>query len=330
LYAMRIVAILLCLAMAAVALRALRTWADPIVAVAVLCGLTPVVLYSVSLVAPNGLEMMSGLALWTALGAIASSQEPVPRGPLFAAVIAASLLMTLRSLGPLWALLITLTALYAWPALGPRLWSLRRSPAGAVAAVTLTLAAAASLVWILGQSSMVVGRGAALPDISASERLSVSAGRIPQWLLQMVAAFPSRSDPAPPVVYAAFLGLLGFLIGFALRRGATRIRIALLVVVGASFAVPFLITVATLDEFGTAWQGRYGFPYLIGAAVLFGIPLGTLRSGGRRVLVAAALPSSRSATPSRWLLCSNESSARAHSAARAPGASHPQFWSWSR
>ena len=290
LYAMRGLALLLCLTMAAVALRALRSWADPMVAVAVLCGLTPVVLYSMSLVAPNGLEMMSGLALWAALGAIANSQGPVSRGHVLSAVIAASLLLTLRSLGPLWALLIAATALYVWPALVPRLWSLRRTVAGGMATVTLTLVAAASLVWILGQHSMVVGRAAALPDITPSDRLSVSAGRVPQWLLQMVAAFPSRSDAAPPVVYAAFLALLGFLIGFAIWRGATRIRIALVIVIGASLVVPFLITIATLDNFGTAWQGRYGFPYLIGAAVLFGIPLGILGGRGRRKLVAAAFP----------------------------------------
>ena len=80
LYAMRGLALLLCLTMAAVALRTLRSWADPMVAVAVLCGMTPVVLYSMSLVAPNGLEMVSGLALWAALGAIANSPGPVPGG----------------------------------------------------------------------------------------------------------------------------------------------------------------------------------------------------------------------------------------------------------
>ena len=42
--------------------------------------MTPVVLYSMSLVAPNGLEMVSGLALWAALGAIANSPGPVPGG----------------------------------------------------------------------------------------------------------------------------------------------------------------------------------------------------------------------------------------------------------
>ena len=118
----------------------------------------------------------------------------------------------------------------------------------------------------------------------------MSAGRVPQWLLQMVAAFPSRSDAAPPVVYAAFLGLLGFLIGFAVWRGTTRVRVALLVVVAASLVVPFFITVATLDDFGTAWQGRYGLPYLIGAAVLFGLPLSTLRGRARHVFIAVVFP----------------------------------------
>jgi hypothetical protein len=290
LYAMRLVALLLCLGMATVAVRALRSWADPMVAVAVLCGLTPVVLYSMSLVAPNGLELMSGLALWASLGAIASSEGPVRRGHVLAAVIAAAVLLTLRSLGPLWVLLVGVTALIVWPSLAPRLWSLRRSLTGLVAALALALVAAGSLWWIFGQDSMVVGRAAALPEITASDRMSVSAGRIPQWILQMVAAFPSRSEPAPPVVYAAFLSLLGFLIGFAIWRGKPRLRVALTVAIVASLVVPFCITVATLDEFGTAWQGRYGLPYLLGAAVLFGIPLATLGHRARLMLVGAAFP----------------------------------------
>jgi hypothetical protein len=290
LYAMRLLALVLCLAMLVAALRALRAWAEPIVAVAVLCGLTPVVLYSMSLVAPNGLEMMAGLALWTALGAIAKSDANVAAEYVMTALVAASLLLTLRSLGPLWAVLIVVSALIAWPSLVSRLWAMSRTKAGVAALLTLAVVGAGSLAWILGQDSMVVGRAAALPDVAFADRFVLSLRRIPQWIFQTVAAFPSRSDAAPAVVYAAYLALVLSLMGLALRYGEIRERSVLLGVVCTSLAVPFFITMSTVDDFGTAWQGRYGLPYLLGAAVIFGLPLCRLRRSQRQVLVAAAFP----------------------------------------
>ena len=74
-------------------------------------------------VAPNGLEMASGLALWTALAAIAhDDSDTAPDGlTVMLAVVSGSLLLSLRSLGPLWAALILAVALLAWPTLWSRL-----------------------------------------------------------------------------------------------------------------------------------------------------------------------------------------------------------------
>ncbi len=291
LYAMRLVALALCLVMLGVALRLLRAWADPMVSVAVVCGLTPMVLYSTSILAANGLEIASGLVLWAALGAMAHHAEPFAARFVVPAVVATSLLVTLRSLGPLWALLIVVTALVAWPTLPARLWAFVRTRAGLVSAAILAVVSAGSLAWIFVQSSLVIGRVAPADPTPLVEKLGVAALRIPQWILQWIGAFPYRAQPAPPVVYLIFLLLLGWLLVVALRRGDLRVRLAVVAVLGLSVLIPFVITVMTLDDFGTSWQGRYVLPYLIGAALLFGAPLAAhLTDRGLRVFLVALVP----------------------------------------
>jgi hypothetical protein len=291
LYAMRLVALALCLVVLGVALRVLRTWTEPLVSVAVVCGLTPMVLYSTSIVAANGLEMVSGLLLWVTLGAMAHHDEPFAARFVVPAVVATSLLVTLRSLGPLWALLILATALVAWPTLLTRLWGFVRTRAGLVSVAILAAVAAASLAWISVQSTLVIGRVAAGGPLPLVEKLGVAALRIPQWILQWIGAFPYRAQPAPPVVYLVFLLLLGWLLAVTLRRGDRRLRLAVGMVLTLSILVPFFITVATLDEFGTSWQGRYVLPYLLGLGLLSGGPLAArLDARGRSLFLVALVP----------------------------------------
>jgi hypothetical protein len=286
LYGMRLVALALCLLLLGVALRVLRVWAEPLVGVAVVCGLTPMVLYSTSIVAANGLEMVSGLVLWAALGAMAHHDEPFAARFVVPAVVATSLLVTLRSLGPLWALLIVVSALVAWPDLLGRLWSFVRTRAGLVSVAILGLVSAGSLAWIFVQSSLVIGRDGSGDPTPLLEKFGVVALRIPQWILQWIGAFPYRAQPAPPVVYVIFLLLLGWLLAVALRHGDRRLRLAVFLVLALSILIPFVITVLTLDDFGTSWQGRYALPYLIGAALLCGAPLAArLTDRGRPVFL---------------------------------------------
>jgi hypothetical protein len=289
LYAMRLVALLLCLAMLAAAFGAVRAWDEPMRAVTVVCGLTPMVLYSTSIVAPNGLEMASGLALWAALGALARPEGRVETRHVVTAVVAAALLLTLRSLGPLWALLVIGTALIAWPTLSGRIWGLLRSVQGVLFTLILAAVAAGSMTWIALQDSLVIGRVPAGDPLPLGEKLEVAALRIPQWILQGIGAFPYRAQPAPTVTYVVFLVLICGAVGVTVRRGDRRTRIATTLVLGLSLLVPLSITVATLDDYGTSWQGRYVLPYLLGLSVLVGVPLARRLQGRARLAALVAV-----------------------------------------
>ena len=272
LYAMRITSALLCLLLTLWALSGLRRWAAPRLVLAAGVGLTPMIVYSTSVVAPNGLEMVAGFAFWAALAGLAHDPEPRHESRhLLLGVVAGGLLVTLRSLGPVWALLILATALLAWPALRTRLRGLAARPRGRLALGIGVVVSAASVGWILSQRSLVIGVEEVQRTLSVGFRIETAAGELPLWMLQTIAAFPLRNEPAPTLVYGCYAILLGFLIlgSLAWARGAA--RTALAAGVALSFVIPFVITAVTLSTFGTAWQGRYALPYLVGTAVIAGL-----------------------------------------------------------
>ncbi len=268
---MRVISAGMCLALLAFALVRLAGWGGPRRLLAVGIGVTPTVVYSTTVVAPNGLEMMAALGFWVALAGLAHDHEPRrENGHVVLGVVSAALLVTLRSMGPFWALGILLVSLLAWPSLFPRLRDLVRKPLGRVAVTVGLVAGVASLTWILVQRSLVVGLEPEGGTVSITFRVVRTLQELPVWVAQAIAAFPFRNQPAPLVVYPCYLIVVGFLLVVGLRWADRRLRLAVLATVAASLIVPLVITFATIDVFGTAWQGRYALPLLMGATVLAG------------------------------------------------------------
>lgn len=268
---MRVISAGMCLALLAFGLVRLAAWGGPRRLLAVGIGAAPTVVYSATVVAPNGLEMMAALGFWIALAGLAHDHEPRrENGHVVLGVVAGALLVTLRSMGPFWALAILSVSLLAWPGLFPRLRNLVRKPQGKVAVAVGLVAGVASLTWILVQRSLVVGLEPEGGTVSITFRFLRTLQELPVWVLQAIAAFPFRNQPAPLVVYPCYLIVVGCLLVVGLRSADRRLRLAVLATVAVSLTVPLVITFATIDVFGTAWQGRYGLPLLLGAAVLAG------------------------------------------------------------
>ena len=148
LYAMRSASSLLCAVFIGLAAVATRRWANtswPMAAL--LLALTPQVVYSTSITAPNGLEMASGLLLWSALlGLLRDGVSADDRRVLFALATTAIVpLAVLRSLGPLWLILILATA--ASLASRDQLQRLRHDPMARRAGIVVALTVAAGAAW---------------------------------------------------------------------------------------------------------------------------------------------------------------------------------------
>src|SRR5680860_584803 len=151
LYAMRLAAALLCAGLVTLAMHNVMLWSRtrwPYVAL--LVSITPVLVYSTAVAAPNGVEMAAGLSLWPALlGFGRGDLSPnVERALLWATVPGGVVLTTVRSLGPLWLLLVVLTAVAV---LGvPRVRSVIAEHRARIGVITAILVGAtlASVWWI--------------------------------------------------------------------------------------------------------------------------------------------------------------------------------------
>ena len=109
------------------------------------------------------------------------------------------------------------------------------------------------------------------------------------WTFQMMGTFPYRNNPAPGAMYALLILVIVVAVALALRFATSRERLALVGCVLASYLLPLAITLMTFQEFGTAWQGRYTLPLLLGIPVLTGIILGRRRLPRWLVAATAAL-----------------------------------------
>jgi len=271
LYVMRIVAAVLCAAFLALAGWVTTLWSRtrwPLVAM--VAAATPVMLFSMSVAAPNGLEMCAAMTVWAALlGLHRAERDTRPPMLLGAATAGALVLVTLRSIGPLWLALIVATVAVS---LGTRqLTGLLRRHAAVAAACSgvVLLGTVAAVAWTRIAATNALE---AYPTKTAN-RVTAALGQIPLWVLQGIAAFPRRMDAAPPVVYPLVGLVVAVLVLAGYRAGTGRLRRAMWLVVVVSAAIPLVMTVATIREAGVIWQGRYSLPYFIGLPLLAGVSL---------------------------------------------------------
>lgn len=269
LYAMRVAAALLCALMMGLAGLVTWKWARtkwPLLAL--LVAATPTVIYSTAIAAPNGIELASAMLVWSSLLGLSKTGEesPAARPFIIAATVGAVPLTTVRTLGPLWLVLISVTVMLLFRR--QHLMRLLRRKDSILAGATIAIAMSLAVIWSLAASTNVPETGAVGVPGSPWKILPESWLL---WILQSIAAFPARDDMAPPALYALALLAWWLVLAVALRVGQRRQLLILLVVVAIASAVPVGATVLTYNQLGTAWQGRYGYPYAMGFVLICGL-----------------------------------------------------------
>ncbi len=257
-----------------------------------LAALTPVAVYTSTMPAPNAMEIVAGMCLWTALIGLSRDSGELHHQRLFlvVATVAACVLVTVRTLGPMWLGLIVLTMMFwvGWRTVRSSLRRNRWSLLGAAAVVTSALAA--GVWWTM--SADLVGPAEGMDRVGQS--IEVDLGLQPMvWILQIIAAFPLRGEVAPPAVYAAYVVVVAALLLAAFRCSRGRKRLVLLASVILIVCLPIALTLATVQSQGVIWQGRYGLPFAAGLTLLSGLALddaGTApREGVRLRVIGCAL-----------------------------------------
>lgn len=269
LYALRFVSAALCaalLAWAAVLLaRGART---PWPVVGLLVALTPTTTYTTTVAAPNGLEVAAAVLVWAALLRL-PVQPAGGSGAAWALGVGGVLLCTLRTLGPGWLALIVGTCLaFHGAATYRRVFQQR--PAVRWAGAAIAVAAGQSAVWVLAnKTNSPAGQVLGSSDMDVVPTLLQPI----LWLAQVAGAFPARDEIAPPATLAVVFCLFVGLVAAALRGADRRARRTLATVAVLSVAVPLAFTVLTHPQLGYSWQGRYGWPYTLGALLICGLVL---------------------------------------------------------
>jgi hypothetical protein len=248
--------------------------------------LTPGLIYTTIVPAPNGIEIVAGLCLWAALLALGQI-APGGRRATWMVVVAATsatVLVTPRVLGPMWVLLIVgVAGVFVGRNTLAALWRHHRRLLLGSAAV-VGAATAGGAWWTL--TAELTDATSGLTSGQPVEELELGAQPV-VWLLQIIGAFPFRDSPAPMVTYATFIVIvLGMIIG-GLRAARGRARLAIAGALLVVLLLPVLLTYLTAAEQGIMWQGRYGLPLVVGILPMCGLVLdrGVRRRSARRVAV---------------------------------------------
>lgn len=282
LYVMRVCAAVLCSGFLAGAGWLTALWARtrwPLVGL--VSAMTPITIYTTAMPAPNGIEMMAGLTLWAAMLGLVRPvvSRAVERRLILGAVPAVVVLAGVRLLGPLWLGMIALAVacLMGWVRVRA-LWH-EQKPA---VAVLISCAAASTIAgsWWSIISGTITPVDARLSH-HFTHPIRNSIIQIPLWIIQNIAAFPTRNEPAPMPVYAVGALLFAAVLVLGCWKSTNRIRLTLIAVALSSLLVPLAMTIATFHSVGAEWQGRYELPFSLGIPLIAALALETRRATHR-------------------------------------------------
>lgn len=289
LYVMRTTAGLMCACLVALSALTLRRWSRTAwPAATLLLACTPMFTYSTMVASPNGIEMAGALLVWSAVLGLARPSVSSRDLRLFIvmATVGAVPLLVVRSLGPLWLLLICVCVLPLLTRAHLRRLTetplLRRCAAG----LSVLAVAAAAYTWWAGTNA--IGDG---PKSFGVPSIGDLTGQWVLWFIQTVGTIPARDELAPLPLYALAFLTWWVVTWATLRQADGRARAALLSVFVLAGAVPLAVTIASYDAAGAVWQGRYTLPLTIGFALLCGRVMDTHSSTrtANRVMAVMAL-----------------------------------------
>jgi predicted membrane protein DUF2142 len=295
LYLMRFLGALMTGALIATAIAALRRLEVPALAAAgLLFAVTPMVLFTSSVVNPSGLEIAASIAVWVCgLVLVSQAHKRVDHRLVTAVGIAGCLLALTRQLGPLWLGLIALTMLAVTSRTALR--NLARSNWARLWALLIVASSLVQVAWNAIVKPLDVTLSGRKPvHFEASEIVRISLGASFGRYRDMIGMFGWLDTPAPALTWLPWTAGIAFLLLAALVWATRRQVATLLALLAAAIAVPVIIESATFnDAGGPNWQGRYTLPLAVGIPILAGTALSTTKRGrslvSRRIVIAVGV-----------------------------------------
>lgn len=294
-YLMRLLTVILCAALLASAFASARHSRSPWPVTGVALALTPMVLFFLGAVNPQGPEIAAGIGLWsTGLALLSDHRGHNDAGPsldprlLVRCLLAGGVLAVIRPMSIVWLALIVGVVLLARAQL-PTTRALLRHRGALVGGLGLGLLVLVTAAWILDRHALA--QWSRPNDSTLVNAALFSVSKLNRELHEMVGVFGWLDTWAPEVVYLIWFGVVGTLLILAAAVASRRERLALAAVVLTSLVVPVASELASYHQSGFAWQGRYILAFSAGLTVLSGyviagqLPAGLAAKICRGVLV---------------------------------------------
>lgn len=287
---MRLLAALACLGLVVHAFVVVQRWRlGPWPPALMLLAITPTVAQATATPSPNGLEMAAALSLWVCAGGVIEARDDPARQAWFVrqSIPAVALLGALRTLGPLWIVLIAGIALLVLGRRRARELSPRtRKDVRSWLCVAAT-ASLANAVWIVAQGTNAPEQVFHDSDLTLGSMLAYTPILVVAWMVQHISnsAQPVASGLGhlqPTIVFLVGIAVIVPVVATAWRFLTRRERLAQALLVGAAVALGLAVTLVTFRSSGLVWQGRYTVVLMFGVFVLSGRALAhaSFRGGG--------------------------------------------------
>ena len=231
---------------------------------------TPIALFLIGSVNPNGFEIAAGFCLWLSALDLLSRPDRAPTRLLVRVALSGALLVATRPLSP--AMFVCVVATVLVVALDRPTWRRLaadhrvRWAAGALGAAFL---AATTLVGLAHSTSAVIKTP--LPaDLS---RGAVIRSSLAAWQFraeQLVGVLGNLDTRLPSTLVIGWFLVVAVFVALALRWSSWRRRVVLVGLIGACLLMPTVSEAVSGASYGLGWQGRYTMPIAVGVPILAG------------------------------------------------------------
>jgi hypothetical protein len=286
-YLMRFLSAIVCGALLASALAAVRTFPNArIGAIGLAVAVTPMVLFVNGTVNPSSVEISAAIAAWASAFALiaAPTDAPLDRRLVVRVAVVFSVLGLARLFAPMWIVAILGAAgLVAGMTVVRRLL---RERSLRIAALVVALATLAQLAWNVVIRPVDTGTSV---DISRYELIRNTIGRSGFFYDTMIGDFGWLTVKSPYLTIVVWTAAIGVLLMVGLAVSSRRASIALLLVAAATALLPLVSEYREVPIIGPFWQGRYTLPLAVGVPIVGAYLIGTSSIGARLVRSRLAL-----------------------------------------
>ena len=225
---------------------------------------TPMVFFVLSSGSPNGAETAGAIGVW--LAALELTSGPRDRAPAVlwsGFALSGVLLVTARSLGPMWfAFIVAVVLLLRGGRVLADRFRVDRLPA-LIAAALVVAAGITTVLWeTLAQPHVAMDRA------FAADQLGPSWADVPRVSHEVIGSFGSLDIPLPGRIANVWIAMILALGLAALATGRWRGRLAIAVVWASSLVIIVGIDAGIMRQNGFAIQGRHVLALMVGMPLL--------------------------------------------------------------